>query len=805
MSLFRSTTCMNGPISPFKYIIRHKKSRSAKLMNIPSELLPKPSQESQNSISNIISTTSTRDAVLSVIEKHSEELPPELHEVTSQFSNKFLHTPAITDSTGLIVQSEIQPYHLTLSAKAFNNFINLNKNLKNKFMKEITNFPVDHLKIFVLDDPKITEQKEFDIPDFVDPNTQNYFLFEELRAAGHFSKIDNLRKRIDDITQDAGFLPQQPNLDLYLEFINKVCSEYYFYSDIQVIGTSLLILGMSQSLIGFILKSVFPNGKIDISNPSNLDSLLFHSLRGDKYDDGGKNQNFASLSQADSILLSQQIENLLLQNKYVLKQKITNQAQNLLAARKMYVQRVFNILSLDMDAARFSAVKHYLSNSQSVENSVNDVFLRMGLDAKKAQNIERIRYYNCTKTAIVRWFCQFFVYIYKVIGPNYNCLWNIDEMSIAFDTKSIWVYSRAQGQLLVPLSEDVAHITVLCGFNAAGDKLPPMVILNNVKKLSSSLCNIVQRRAYIASSQNGWITKPLFKEYIDLILQHFSSCCSSAKRHCITSDGHPSRLNYPAALNCAIHHTDLLTLGSHSTHCEQPFDVVAARPFKEGYKTLYLNQREKFPEIDTETQRCLIIRCILDSYETKLTPDICRKSFEVSGLAPLSLNNMIKPDLINLMQDEDKERTLRMRSNRAVASSSLLTSNSMLEYLKQKNIESNERKRDKTEANPNEVKRKESIIFRCQDDALQPHTLSNNILVGVEELEQQYELLPEEEKFVSEIAEGIFQNKTQDESVPSKFQKATRSKQKGNSKLWKRFDKIQNASFDPIEIRKKPN
>ena len=164
-----------------------------------------------------------------------------------------------------------------------------------------------------------------------------------------------------------------------------------------------------------------------------------------------------------------------------------------------------------------------------------------------------------------------------------ECIWNMDETGCSLShtpgkvcakTGSRYIQSRVSGNR--------ETITLLCAGNAAGDVLPPHIIIKGktAKSLNSLATNDAPKGSKFSVSDSGWTKQGLaliwFKE-------HFIPNIGMKRPQILIMDGHNSH-NFVELIQAAIDSNIILVeLPEHTSHWLQPSDRAVFGPFKKAY------------------------------------------------------------------------------------------------------------------------------------------------------------------------------------------------------------------------------
>ena len=151
--------------------------------------------------------------------------------------------------------------------------------------------------------------------------------------------------------------------------------------------------------------------------------------------------------------------------------------------------------------------------------------------------------------------------------------WNLDETGrdIIPVIQSVIGKKGEPAEMIVAGDKGVRSSMVsIC--NAVGEQFTPMVIHKGQRVMPAWFYNAPDG-AIIRCSINGYVTKPLFLEYIDLWMDWLVENNRGSENHLLLLDGHSTHTkNFPAIEACARDNVKVLVLPSHASHKIQPLD-----------------------------------------------------------------------------------------------------------------------------------------------------------------------------------------------------------------------------------------
>ena len=177
---------------------------------------------------------------------------------------------------------------------------------------------------------------------------------------------------------------------------------------------------------------------------------------------------------------------------------------------------------------------------------LNDFVLRHGFTLKSSVEIERGRLTTIYSQNLIS-FLTFLGNLTRDVPPQ--LLFNCDEtmMSSKRLYKAVTVTDRAVTEEPITFQ----HMTAMVTINAVGSRVPPFIILPNLRTLPASLSKYYPE-CWFASSSNGWMTRSLFTTYVVNFvhwLSHYRRQLPPeiANRPAVlVCDGHNSRMNFAA-------------------------------------------------------------------------------------------------------------------------------------------------------------------------------------------------------------------------------------------------------------------
>lgn len=120
-------------------------------------------------------------------------------------------------------------------------------------------------------------------------------------------------------------------------------------------------------------------------------------------------------------------------------------------------------------------------------------------------------------------------------------------------------------------------------FSAAGLTCPPMIIYP-YQRIPDRVVESVPKGWGIGRSDNGWMTAPVFYEYIANVFYPSVVSANVAFPVILYIDGHKTHLTKEVSELCKSLQIHLIALYPNATRILQPADVAAFKPLKTAWK-----------------------------------------------------------------------------------------------------------------------------------------------------------------------------------------------------------------------------
>lgn len=210
------------------------------------------------------------------------------------------------------------------------------------------------------------------------------------------------------------------------------------------------------------------------------------------------------------------------------------------------------------------------------------------ISIRVAQNLTSSRA-AVRKETLLKWFQEIQEYLteknYLEIIEDPTRVFNLDESAFFLNPKANKVLAlKGQKSIYQQINSDEKEcITVLITGNANGDLAPPLVVFK-YERIPQDLASSVPSHWGIGKSESGWMTGPLFFEFITNVFHPWIIQKKITLPVIVFIDGHASHLTLHTSKFCDDHGIILIALFPNSTHLIPPMDVAVFRVLKEGWK-----------------------------------------------------------------------------------------------------------------------------------------------------------------------------------------------------------------------------
>lgn len=257
------------------------------------------------------------------------------------------------------------------------------------------------------------------------------------------------------------------------------------------------------------------------------------------------------------------------------------------------------------------------------------------LTIKKPKEMSMYRATAATEECIDAFFEKYHSMLEELGITSGDQVWNIDETGLQNYVKSTRVIGeKGTNHPFVSAGEKGETHTVLCFVSASGLKTRPMVIFKG-KNMMRKWKEFLPDDVILRCSERGWITKELFAEYSNVLIQFLNDHNMLDKKHLLLLDQHVTHeKNYPFLINMAVHDVEVLSLPSHTTHFLQPLDQCPFTELKRKWQdALRVWNREHCGKPLSKQQFFLVFPKV---WRRSMTIPIIQAGWRKCGLWPLN-------------------------------------------------------------------------------------------------------------------------------------------------------------------------
>lgn len=274
---------------------------------------------------------------------------------------------------------------------------------------------------------------------------------------------------------------------------------------------------------------------------------------------------------------------------------------------------------------------------------------RIGIWISTPETLEQARRKYCN-TAVIDSFYQKFSGTIGNIEKKY--IYNADETGLA-TKKTFRILTNRHGIRITPDEKEMQHISVMCCYSAAGDKVCPLFMFpkreTDFREFNGAF------GFFYGTSTNGWMTAKLFSIWCIIFVSHIqlqreNRILDPNKEVFLFIDGHPSRFA-PFGMRF-LHRFNIrcIVFPAHCTHVLQPFDVGVASPLKAKYEAKFIEFMLAFRKANQRKPNASEVRTIrVNAFMaawSSLTIDLLQKSFFSAGIVPFNKDNLAMKVLI---------------------------------------------------------------------------------------------------------------------------------------------------------------
>ncbi|XP_054281231.1 uncharacterized protein LOC128998900 [Macrosteles quadrilineatus] len=310
-------------------------------------------------------------------------------------------------------------------------------------------------------------------------------------------------------------------------------------------------------------------------------------------------------------------------------------------------------------------VKHNKSihKSNPFKNGVpgEDWFLgfkkRHRLSVKQPQSLEYARK-KCTDPFIIG-------HYFKLLKSTLDDLklenkpgqiFNIDETNFSLDpskTKVVGEVNRPSSRITSGPGRE--NTTVLLGGNAAGEKLPPLIVFKGKAVWDSWLAP--ESEAFpgtsYASSKNGWMETEIFANYFKNV---FLKKCGTERPVVLLYDGHTTHLDISVVELAIANNVVILKLPAHTSHLLQPMDLTVFKGLKSKWDAKLVAWQRTHVGVKIPKR---IFSVLIGEVWNSTPATILQSGFKKAGIYPYDCNVVPKekydPDILRRYELHEAE------------------------------------------------------------------------------------------------------------------------------------------------------
>ena len=258
------------------------------------------------------------------------------------------------------------------------------------------------------------------------------------------------------------------------------------------------------------------------------------------------------------------------------------------------------------------------------------------LKVKKASQISRNRASSLTQQSVLAWFREYVTGIiqkYKITDPR--CIWNVDETNVTnIPKEQKFVGEKGKKLNQVVGSERAETSTVIGCTNAAGEKMPPLIIHKGVR-VPAAWSRDAPQYYRVRASRKGYVNDALFHYWGRMFIAHIRRLGLDKNHIALIMDGHGSHVyNLPFVDDMYQNNISVAILESHTTHATQPMDQYPFKSFKKHYNDnleewCANNEGDPLP-------KSAFFGVFQPAWERAMTPHNIRAGFRVTGIYPIN-------------------------------------------------------------------------------------------------------------------------------------------------------------------------
>lgn len=529
----------------------------------------------------------------------------------------------------------------------------------------------------------------------------------------HVKELIEKVKKINGIAKMTDYTPCAKKL------LTEACFTFKPLTKEQILLTYIILQKVTFEKASRILNDAFK--EYPILKRKRVATCFRRTLKGELFNSKKTHRSCGYLGYIDSLILITEIDLKIAAGKQPDSDFVRMRACELYKRRMEEARTMYSLI-------RYAKKKSVDNSDDELDDEfsfmpdfstdwVGKFIKRAGFIRVAGEKLERDRGIHCTASALIRWSLQF-GRILESYAEDGRLLFNFDEAMIAVGGDATKFVARKGSQRPIQIkAADPQHLTVGCCFNAVGVKVPLFVILNQLQSLPAELEMYKSQDVFFSTQGNGWINKKLFYAWALMFCDWLNAYRKEIHHPDATVtlllDSHNSRADSDVLELFKKCNVRLITFPPHCTHALQPFDVGVAKNLKYWYTKYYkeaLNEREaiKLPSV---AKRQIAIECIIRAWNHVLTPSAAECAFQKTGILPFNTGVMLMARGVNTISTLDPEKEERKTKDRLFISSSELTSDFMITYIKKWEIQVKSTKNAAKE----EAKQSKSMIFSKLD------------------------------------------------------------------------------------------
>lgn len=164
-----------------------------------------------------------------------------------------------------------------------------------------------------------------------------------------------------------------------------------------------------------------------------------------------------------------------------------------------------------------------------------------------------------------------------------SSIWNCDETGKQLSHEPIRVLAKKGTKNVVGrTSNDRTNITIMACANAAGKKMPPMLVVKGKTRKCLDAYNVsaAPPGTYWSFQEKAWMTDEIGELWFK---QVFLPNCGGQRPQLLILDGHSSHETFALLELAESQNIHIISLPPHTTHALQPLDKAVFGPFNRAY------------------------------------------------------------------------------------------------------------------------------------------------------------------------------------------------------------------------------